>query len=103
MHILCIQYLLLSCRDKGGTGYQDVAMPDVAIATEMGLAMTSAVITASSEHILIHHSQEVSSLGTQAHQLSSYSDSKMPYTGLVICCQSNFHFRDPCDFFSFHC
>lgn len=36
MHIFYIQYILLSCRDKGGTGYWDVAMPDVTIATEMG-------------------------------------------------------------------
>lgn len=65
--------------------------------------MASAVVTASSEHILIHHSQEASNLGTQAHQLYSYSDSKMTYTGFVICWQPNFYFRDPCDFFSFHC
>lgn len=65
--------------------------------------MTSAHVTASSEHILILPSQGVSSLGTQAHQLSFYSDSKMSYTGLDISASQTSTLETPCDYFSFHC
>lgn len=64
--------------------------------------VTSAHATARSEHILAHHSQEVSSGVTLAYQLF-YSDSGMSCTELVICCQSNLYFRYLHCFFSFQC
>lgn len=97
MHILYIHYILLSCRDKEHTGYKDVAMLDAAFATEMALTILYDFCTCNWQFRAYPNSppQEVSSLEPQAHQLSSYSDSKMSCTGLDICCQSNFHFRDP--------
>lgn len=84
MCFFCIQYILLSYRDKGGMGCSH-ARCGHCHRNGLNNPITSVVVTAGSKHILIHHSREVSSLGRQAHQLSSYTDSKMAYTGLAIC------------------
>lgn len=105
MHILYIHYILLSSRDKGHSSYKDVAMLDAAFATEMALTILYDFCTCNCQFRAYPNSplrQEVSSLGTQAHLLSSYSDSKMSYPGLDISACQTSTLEAPCDYFSFH-